>query len=55
MTKDFTCKNTICVNNKTIKLGTMKAKKMSQLQRHKKDKNHLIENSPENNGPILTF
>lgn len=37
MTKQTTCKNTICVNNKTIKLGTMKAKKRIQLQR----KQHL--------------
>lgn len=36
MTKNFTCKNTICVNNKTIKLGTMKARKISQLQRYEK-------------------
>ena len=36
MTKQLTCKNKICVNNKTIKLGTTKAKKRAQALRKKK-------------------
>lgn len=37
MTKQSICKNKVCVSNKTIKLGTMKAqKRIHQLQRKKK-------------------
>tara|TARA_Y100000992_G_C21240795_1_gene480600 strand:+ start:635 stop:1363 length:729 start_codon:yes stop_codon:yes gene_type:complete len=38
MAKQRICKNKICVNNKTIKLGTMKAKKMIQIERNKKQR-----------------